>query len=432
MDLKTQIISSDKYNDYTYIYVFGDSHCLCFGQGDTIIDNKYNVQMLNRDSASARGLSNKNSTLNYSADIAKFIYLKKSFGDKPNNSDETKNVYLFKFGQVDVQINYYYKLIVKKENVIKKIFFEEIINDYMYFVEQFSKSYNVLICGINLPNSAHYKEYLINCFNVKDEMEMKLVNSEISKITLEEMNADTLLFNELLKNACEHKSIKYFDLTYECAMIIDNNVMLNPEYIGTDHHYNGCIGLNRIQNNIKIYNDLNNIEQNDYVNHPLYKKTYYTFFNKLINTLKNTNFTNVYTKNISLLYLLNNIHNVYIFHNNIIKYKLITQSNEIIINIDEILSQNNNLDPNMEIFGINIRGVPLTNFNAKIELQANLPMKIFDGKKWVRYDTNIISEDIFIKNVNKWRISISNDFLKKNLNEKNIVFSVKILNFTLW
>ena len=262
-------------------FIFGDSHSLCFGQGDTLVNNKYNIQMLNRDSASVRGLINENSTLRYGLDITNFINFKKGFGIKPYNFDENNNYYLFKFGQVDVQINYYYKKIVKKENIDKKIFFEEIIKDYMEFLKGFKNS-NIIVCGINLPNPSNYKRYLINCFNRIEDKTM--INNEIEKITLEEMNIDTLLFNELLKNSCENNSIKYFDLINECTVNDNGKILLNHQYIGNDHHYNGCIANVLILKNINQYNEKNENNEmlKDYINHPLYKKTYHTFINKLI------------------------------------------------------------------------------------------------------------------------------------------------------
>jgi hypothetical protein len=430
MELKTQKINPEQYNDFKYIFIFGDSHSLCFGQGNTLVDNKYNIQMLNRDSASARGLINENSTLRYGLDITNFINFKKGFGIKPYNFDENNNYYLFKFGQVDVQINYYYKIIVKKENIIKKFFFEDIIKDYMDFLNPFKNS-NIIVCGINLPNPTNYKRYLVNCFNRREDI--KMIDDEIEKLTLEEMNNDTLFFNELLKNSCDNYSIKYFDLINECVVWIDKKIVLNPEYIGNDHHYKGCIGFNTIENNIKIYNEKNNFECFDYVNHLLYKKTYYTFIEKLILSLINSYFPIiVLNKNLSLLYLLNDINNYYFFHNNVINYKLIKYGNEIIINIDKILSKNNNLDENMKIFGMNIRvNSEIINLNVKIELKSNLPIKIFTGKKWLHCNTNIINDNILIENINKWRISISDDFLNKNLNKKNILHIIRIERFEI-
>ena len=65
----TKKISYEDYDKYNYIYIFGDSHCLCFGQGDIIVNNTYNIQQLNQDSASARGLINTDSTLEYGKKI---------------------------------------------------------------------------------------------------------------------------------------------------------------------------------------------------------------------------------------------------------------------------------------------------------------------------------------------------------------------------
>jgi hypothetical protein len=281
MELKIQKINKEQFNDY--IYVFGDSHCLCFGHGDIIVNDKYNIQMLNRDSASARGLANEKSTLKYGNDILNFIYYKKGFSNKPFNSNENNNYYLFKFGQVDSQINYYYKKIIKKENIDKNIFFKEIIDDYMTFLKEF-KNYNIIVCGINMPSPTNYKRYLYNCFNRINE-EIINIDNDIEKITLLEMNNDTLLFNELLKIKCENNLIKYFDLTNECVIKINDKLTLNSKYVGNDHHYKGCRGIAYILSSIKNFNENNNQTIIDYINHPLYKETYYIFIKKLFTIL---------------------------------------------------------------------------------------------------------------------------------------------------
>lgn len=425
MELKTKKINKEECDNYSYIFIFGDSHCLCFGQGDTIVDNKFNIQMLKRDSASARGLGNENSTLKYGIDIKNFIYFKKGFGNnKPYNSDESKNYYLFKFGQVDSQINYYFKKIVKKEDIDKNIFFNEVIDEYITFLNSF-KNYNIIVCGINMPSPTNYKRYLINCFNIKEKN--LNIDDDIEKITLEEMNNDTIIFNELLKNQCQSNSIKYFDLTYECTIKIDNKIMLCPTYIGNDHHYNGCRGLSVILNNIKIYNDNNNIIFSDYINHPLYVNTYKIFIYKLITTLCDDNKNKLTINKIDndISYLLNDINNLYFFHNNIIKYELQKYGTCIVICIENILSKNNKLDENIKIFGVNIRGFNFVPVNIKLELESNLPVKIFTGKKWIHYNKNIIEENIFIEDINKWRISISDNFLERNIERTNILFTIK-------
>jgi hypothetical protein len=428
MNIQTKNITENEYNNYTYIYIFGDSHCLCFGHGNVIVNNKFNIQMLNKDSASARGLMNENSTLNYGNNIKNFIYYKKGFGLKPFNSNECNNFYLFKFCQVDMQINYYYKLFVKKENINKISFYEEIINDYLTFLKQFDK-YNIMVCGINMPNPKNYKEYLYNCFNKNKNTD--IING-LENLSLNEINNDTLFFNNMLKNKCCINDIKYFDLINECTYKIDDKIILLPEYIGQDHHYNGCCGFSIIENSIKIYNANFNINITDYINHPLFQKTYYIFINKLIKMIENIN--NVYLKhdnvnNIPLLFLLNDIDNIYCYHNNIIKYNIIKYGSEIIVNIDEILSVDGKLNEYMKLFGIKIKISEIINFNVKLNLESNLPIKIYTGKKWINYNTYLIDETIFIDNVEKWRISPSNEYLQSNINKKNIIFSMKIKIF---
>lgn len=154
----------------------------------------------------------------------------------------------------------------------------------MNFLKEFN-NLNIIVCGINFPNPTNYKRYLVNCFN--SSKDVIITNSEIDKLTLEEMNEDTLFFNNLLKNSCKNNSIPYFDLTDECSLLIDGKIALKQEYIGDDHHYKGCRGIRTIENSIKIYNDKNNVDCFDYINHPLYNKTYYTFINKLISFIKN-------------------------------------------------------------------------------------------------------------------------------------------------
>lgn len=282
MELKTQKISKGEYDNYSYVFIFGDSHCLCFGQGDTIVDNRYNIQMLNRDSASARGLQNENSTLKYGTDIKNFIYFKKGFGNnKPYNSNESKNYYLFKFGQVDVQINYYYKKIVKKEDIDKVIFFNEIIDEYLTFLKNL-KNYNIIVCGINMPSPTNYKRYLYGNFSkICDITSFKILDD----LTLNIMNNDTIIFNKLLENACYNNGIKYFDLTNECVVINDKIIELKKEFIGNDHHYNGSIGKFLLNKNINEYNEINKISITDYIVHPLYFNTYYIFIKKLLNNM---------------------------------------------------------------------------------------------------------------------------------------------------
>jgi len=409
INLETKKISVEDYNKYKYIYIFGDSHGLCFGQGDIIVSNKYYIQQLNQDSASARGLINTNSTLGYGKKIEEFIKFKKGFNNKPFNIKETLNYYVFKFGQVDSQINYYYKIIVKNEYITKDEFFKNIIDDYISFLNRF-ENINILVCGINMPSPLNYKKYLYNTLKLDITNKNELLNN----LTIEELNNDTIIFNNLLKQICLLNNITYFDLTDQCTYINNNLLYLRPEFIGNDHHYKGCRALSVLNKYINEYNLNNNIsEPIEYLNHPLYKNTYNTFISKLIKVIEN-NIDVVLLKEISILFLLENKDSFYIYHNNSIKYSLVFITPKIILNVTYNLI-NNEIDANMFIFGFKII-LPL-NINEcklKIKLNSNIPIKIYDGKKWLHFNVCELNEIIQINDINKWRISPSNEYINQS------------------
>lgn len=403
-NFETKLICENDNNNYKYIYIFGDSHCLCFGQGDVIVDNIYSIQMLNRDSSTARGLINSNSTLKYGELIENFIKFKINFENKLFNINEDFNYYLFKFGQVDTQVNFYYKKIIKNEQITKEVFFKDIINDYITFLNRF-KNYNIIVCGINMPSPINYKLYLYDVL----KLDNKIKNETLENLTLEELNNDTIEFNNLLKNECLVNNITYFDLTDECSYFDNNFIYLKNEFIGNDHHYKGCRGINALTEAINKYNEINNIiESTDYLNHILYKNTYKTFINKLIYILENNNKKTI-INNICILYKLYNLDNYYIYHNNTINYNIEFTNNNIKINVNY-----NENDKNIFIFGLKIKIDYLICCKLKMNFSSNIPIKIYNGKKWIHFNSQELNEIIEITDINKWRISPSNEYLSEN------------------
>lgn len=137
-----------------------------------------------------------------------------------------------KFGQVDIEYNFYYKLYHKKESLIKDIFYTNIIIDYITFINSLIKQFphiHFIINGVNMPNVYDLQHYL------------KLTSGiQIPKTKYENLFNNHNLFNIKLKNKCEEKNIPYFDLTYETT----SNGKLKPEFIGKDHHLAGGDSLN--------------------------------------------------------------------------------------------------------------------------------------------------------------------------------------------
>ena len=217
-----------------------------------MVDDLYFIHNLYRDSSSARGLDNTNSTLNYGPSIKSFITNKSGFDNIQYNKNEGNNHYVFKFGQVDVEYNYYYKLIVKGESVTKDNFYNEVVTKYIKYLLTLG-GYNILVCGINLPSPVDFKKYRSVI------LEIESTHEQIQNLTLEQINNDAIMFNKLLKNRCDLKS----------------------DFHGYDHHYRGSQHILDLNRHMLEYNIKYNIDETDYISHPLYKNTYNTFINKL-------------------------------------------------------------------------------------------------------------------------------------------------------
>lgn len=137
--------------------------------------------------------------------------------------------------------------------------------------------------------------------------------------------------------------------------------------------------------------------------------------------------------------------NYYIFHNNIVSYDIITkntgiidESDPVIINIKEILSLNEILEPNMKSFGIRFNQKSLSDnylnstIKGKLTVKSNIPLKLFDGKNWLHINNDSYDNDFDIYNINKWRISPSNEYLNEHIGKKNIEFIIYDTRFKIY
>lgn len=140
------------------------------------------------------------------------------------------------------------------------------------------------------------------------------------------------------------------------------------------------------------------------------------------------------------LYLFSII-NYYIFSNNVINYEIISNDNILQININKILSKDGKLDFYMKIFGIrfNVEFDYLKRYSDKnivgfLEIHSNLPIKLFNGVKWINYDVDNIVENNFvfeISKIHKWRIGIADYWLNDNLDKENILFLIDKIEFKI-
>jgi hypothetical protein len=137
--------------------------------------------------------------------------------------------------------------------------------------------------------------------------------------------------------------------------------------------------------------------------------------------------------------------NYYIFHNNVIGYDIVKistdildESDPVIINIKEIISLNDILEPNIQSFGIRFNQISLsknylnTIIKGKLTVKSNIPLKLFNGKNWLHINIDSYENDFDIYNINKWRISPSNEYLNDNIGKNNIEFIIYHIGFKIY
>ena len=131
----------------------------------------------------------------------------------------------------------------------------------------------------------------------------------------------------------------------------------------------------------------------------------------------------------------------YIYHNNKINYsiksdsKLIDNTKPLHLIIDKILEVDGKLELNMSIFGIRFDS-PLSLYTnsitvGKLKVDSNIPLKIYTGAKWIHHNKSTYDDLIEIANINKWRISPSNEFLQDNIGKNDIEFIINTISFQL-
>ena len=221
------------------VFIYGDSHSKCFFKylhepksycmnTDFLKINNVEINNYFMSSTSISGLIKENSKSNYKNIIIKNI--------ESNSKNDT--VHLFKFGQVDIFYIYYYKTYIEKKKLVKLIYYENLIKQYLIFLNKIKNCYslNVLVAGCNLVSNHgnRFKKDIENHLNKDLNETIKIDDS----ITVESINQDILIFNSLLKKECIKYNISYFDTNQECKM--KNNNLLEPAFEGLDHHYKGA------------------------------------------------------------------------------------------------------------------------------------------------------------------------------------------------
>lgn len=220
----------------TQIFLYGDSHCKCFTRDETKIGNLI-VKNCYYQGASMRGLSNINSKLKYQPFIL------------DNIVKHSNDYHVFKFGQVDVEYGFWYKKLIKKENIQQIDFFNKTIDEYIGLMLKIKDniSQNIITCGVNLANNIDtvLQELNSTYINWSNGIVKKKRAYNLKKlprhITVSTQNSGLLTFNNILKRCCDDNCIKYFDTTSECSTKNKaGDIICKDIFKGLDHHYAGA------------------------------------------------------------------------------------------------------------------------------------------------------------------------------------------------
>lgn len=202
------------------VCILGDSHVRSLFLDYNIFQRNFNLEptILAISGASISGLRRDTSTLGLKNKISSYV------------GYANPSVVVFKFGQVDIDLGYYYRRIVKNIDLNFNDFIEDLSKQYISQVSYYAKKYKCLVCGINLP-SIFKKPYATTVVGNAitesiDDAEMKSVCIERLSVEIPSIHERTrmsLAFNGLISSECAKRKICYIDFN---DYFLDKNSML--------------------------------------------------------------------------------------------------------------------------------------------------------------------------------------------------------------
>ncbi len=214
------------------IKVYGDSHSRIFKK---IKLKNHIMSVENISGASLSGLPNRESKLKIRNRIINFLK-----NNKPS-------YLILKFGQVDIDLGYYYRIVVKNQNIDHKIYINNMIKNYILFIKDISKYISIdkiIVFGINPPSlidknrCVDYTKRIIfennSEFNNNTDFKNKLIKT-IKNI--QNRTEFSKLFNNTCKYYCNKNNIKYSEVFDE---LLDNDKIISKKFTNNnDHHIKG-------------------------------------------------------------------------------------------------------------------------------------------------------------------------------------------------
>ncbi len=219
--------------------IFGDSHSRYFTATKEVksflgINDNYCFEVNAIPAASITGFGKRESTLSVSDKIRKSLHL----------ADDDFFL-VMAFGQVDVELGYYYKKYVKKESVDFFSYCNNLIDIYSDFLNNLPFEKKRIVCkGINFPTLVYNKTKAVmytrrivtENINDDDLIRDTLINMRQSWPSPLERTCFHILFNNMLKKRCDDLGIGYFDIND--SLRCGSSGLISPSYVpsGNDHH----------------------------------------------------------------------------------------------------------------------------------------------------------------------------------------------------
>lgn len=200
------------------ILIFGDSHSIFYKtshlEPNNILQENsilgYEVERIGFDGGSVRGVGRRKfSTLNVA--------------DKILDHVSSEDIVVLIFGQVDMELGFYFRQYVKQVDETVDVFIFDCIESYRVLIEQIKEKTNfIIIKGINMPVIAHrwsaikYTKRVVT-ENISDQDEIEKTFNNLKKnfpdiLKRIQMAKD---FNLALEKMCLDLKIEYFDINKE-------------------------------------------------------------------------------------------------------------------------------------------------------------------------------------------------------------------------
>ena len=222
------------------ISVFGDSHSRIFKKIN--IENVV-LDVNNISGGTITGLAKRISTLEIKKTIITYL------------QNQELDYLILKFGQVDIELGYYYKLVVKNYTFTKQEYIDTIIDKYKLFLEDILKYIDkskIIIWGINPPALLSKEKCLLYTSRIIFDNSKEKISELSNKIEhVEGRTKFSFDFNYNLHLLCEKMNIKYTEVFSE--ILTEKFVTNNYFTTDNDHHLKG------IETDSSNFQPLNNL-----------------------------------------------------------------------------------------------------------------------------------------------------------------------------